>query len=180
MEHTGTGQNGPTSATKKLNYGQAKCFMLHSVVVPSADSPLLFTTIFKPIPGSTAPMSTLRTFIVEDNPIILNNLVDTLEELTDLKVVGAVGSEEEAVRELKIRAQALDLVIVDVFLNSGSGLGVLKSAQQMGLPARCVVLTNYASDDIRRRCAHLGADAVFDKSKELEDLIEYCEKLTSA
>ncbi len=125
-------------------------------------------------------MTTLRTFIVEDNPVILKNLVDTLEELTDLKVIGTTGNEEDAVRALSTQADTLDLVIVDVFLNSGSGLGVLKSAQQMDLAARRVVLTNYATEDIRRRCANLGADAVFDKSKELEDLIDYCEKMTSA
>ena len=130
--------------------------------------------------SAVQPMSTLRTFIVEDNPVILNNLIDTLEELTDLKVVGAVGNEADAVRELALMADDLDLVIVDIFLNSGSGLGVLKSAQQMALNARRVVLTNYATDDIRRRCSNLGADEVFDKSKELENLIDYCERLTAA
>ncbi|MEZ5701567.1 MAG: response regulator [Burkholderiaceae bacterium] len=124
-------------------------------------------------------MTTLRTFIVEDNPVILKNLVDTLEELTDLKVIGTTGNEEEAVKALSSQAESLDLVIVDVFLHSGSGLGVLKSAQQMSLPARRVVLTNYATEDIRRRCTSLGADAVFDKSSELEDLIDYCEKMTA-
>ena len=130
--------------------------------------------------SAAQPMSTLRTFIVEDNPVILNNLIDTLEELTDLKVVGAVGNEADALRELALMADDLDLVIVDIFLNSGSGLGVLKSAQQMALNARRVVLTNYATDDIRRRCTNLGADEVFDKSKELENLIDYCERLTAA
>ena len=135
------------------------------------------------IPKAAAALSvmpTLRTFIVEDNAVILKNLVDTLEELTDLKVIGTTGNEEDAVRALSSHADHLDLLIVDVFLNAGSGLGVLKSAQQMALPARRVVLTNYATDDIRRRCANLGADAVFDKSSELEDLIDYCEKMTEA
>jgi hypothetical protein len=36
------------------------------------------------------------------------------------------------------------------------------------------VLTNYATADIRRRCEVLGANRVFDKSHELEDLIDYC------
>ena len=135
-----------------------------------------------PISEAAAPlplMTTLRTFIVEDNPVILKNLVDTLEELTDLKVIGTTSNEEDAVRALSSQGGSLDLVIVDVFLTSGSGLGVLKSAQQMALPARRVVLTNYATEDIRRRCTNLGADAVFDKSSELEDLIDYCEKMTA-
>ena len=120
-------------------------------------------------------MSKLRTFIVEDNPVILNNLIATLEELSDVQVVGSVGSEYEAVIELQERADQVDLVIVDVFLTSGSGLGVLRTTQSLKLAARRVVLSNYATTDMRRRCLELGADRVFDKSSELEELIAYCD-----
>ena len=123
------------------------------------------------------PMPTLKALIVEDNPIILGNLVTTLEELTEVKVVATVDNEADAVRELTQRGQELDLVIIDVFLTAGSGLGVLKTAQGLPLTARRVVLTNYATDDIRRRCASLGSDRVFDKSKELDNFLEYCESL---
>ena len=125
-------------------------------------------------------MSTLRAFIVDDNPVILNNLIATLEELTDMRVVGSVGNENDAIRELSQRAPELDLVIVDLFLTAGSGLGVLKSAQELKPPARCVVLTNFATPDMRRRCTALGADQVFDKSSELDELIDYCNRLAEA
>ncbi len=121
-------------------------------------------------------MSTLRTFIVEDNPVILNNLTAALEDLSDVEVVGSVGSEREAISELQKRDGNVDLVIVDIFLSSGSGLGVLRSAQELKLLARRVVLSNYATPDMRRRCLELGADRVFDKSSELEELIDYCDK----
>ncbi len=125
-------------------------------------------------------MTTLRALIVEDNPVILNNLIATLEELTDLRVVSAVGNEMEAAEELTRHAPDLDVVIVDIFLTSGSGLGVLKFARDLDIRARRVVLTNYATTDMRTRCAELGADQVFDKSSELEELIEYCDQLARA
>ena len=37
-----------------------------------------------------------------------------------------------------------------------------------------VVLSNYATTDMRKRCSQLGADAVFDKSNEIDALIDYC------
>jgi hypothetical protein len=37
-----------------------------------------------------------------------------------------------------------------------------------------VVLSNHSSRDVRWRCQQLGADAVFDKSTELEALVDYC------
>lgn len=125
-------------------------------------------------------MSTLNTYIVEDNPVILSNLIDTLEELSDLRVVGSAGNEADAVRELSQNNADIDLVIVDVFLTQGSGLGVLTRAQKEDWSSRRVVLTNYATPDMRDRCAQLGADQVFDKSSELDDLIDYCDQLARA
>lgn len=119
-------------------------------------------------------MSSLRTFIVEDNPVIYENLVSTLEELTNVQVVGRALDERSATQWLQAQGNTVDLLIIDIFLLSGSGLGVLKAAQDSGLQARRVVLTNYATADIRRRCEMLGANRVFDKSHELEDLIDYC------
>jgi DNA-binding NarL/FixJ family response regulator len=37
-----------------------------------------------------------------------------------------------------------------------------------------LVLSNYATPDMRKRCAQLGADAVFDKSNEIDALVDYC------
>jgi len=122
-------------------------------------------------------MSPLKTFIVEDNKVIYENLVSTLEELANVQVVGYARDEDAAVQWLR-SGDSIDLMIIDIFLLAGSGLGVLKAAQDANLPARRVVLTNYATPDIRKRCALLGADRVFDKSNELEDLIAYCERIS--
>jgi DNA-binding NarL/FixJ family response regulator len=122
-------------------------------------------------------MPTLSAFIVEDNPTILSNLIATLEELTDIEVVGSAPSEESAVRGLHAHADELDLVIVDLFLSAGTGLGVLEAAQRMQMRARRVVLSNFATPEVRRRCLALGAAEVFDKSRDLDALIDYCEKL---
>lgn len=122
-------------------------------------------------------MTALKTFIVEDNQVIYDNLLSTLQELTEVNVVGHARDEAGALRWLRSEGASLDLLIIDIFLLSGSGLGVLKAAQDAHLTARRVVLTNYATADIRRRCASLGADRVFDKSCELDDLITYCARV---
>ena len=135
---------------------------------------------------SVAPGSALRTFIVEDSPVIRENLIATLEEMTPVQVVGSAEDEGGAKRWLDDPAHECELVIVDVVLRSGSGLGALRAAAQQAAPPqrRFVVLTNYATADMRERCQSLGADRVFDKSSELEDLIAFCvdmgESLTRA
>lgn len=123
-------------------------------------------------------MPNVNTFIVEDSPIILDNLVATLEELAPVTVVGSAADEASAVRWLADPGHEWDLVIIDVFLKSGSGLGVLKNSYAPGIKAgKRVVLTNYATSDMREKCAELGADRVFDKSSELDELIAYCTRL---
>jgi DNA-binding NarL/FixJ family response regulator len=45
------------------------------------------------------------------------------------------------------------------------------------MTAKLVVLSNYATPDMRRKCLELGADRVFDKSNEIDALILYCCRL---
>lgn len=123
---------------------------------------------------SAGSSAALRTFLVEDSPVIRENLIATLEEMTPVQVVGSAEDEGGAKRWLDDPAHECDLVIVDVVLRSGSGLGVLRAAAQARSPRRFVVLTNYATADMRERCRTLGADRVFDKSSELDDLIAFC------
>jgi DNA-binding NarL/FixJ family response regulator len=123
-------------------------------------------------------MVSVKTFIVEDSPIILDNLVATLEELAPVQVIGSAPDEEGAMTWLNSDGRSVDLVIIDVFLKAGSGLGVLKRAAQGNVPGKRVVLTNYATSEMRKKCLELGADRVFDKSNELDDLVMYCARLS--
>jgi DNA-binding NarL/FixJ family response regulator len=125
-------------------------------------------------------MDSLKTFIVEDSTLILENLVAALEELSPVTVVGSAEDEAAAVKWLASNAADCDLLIIDVFLKSGSGLGVLRAAGALARPMNAVVLTNYATPDMRNRCLGLGADKVFDKSNEIDALIAYCSRLATA
>ncbi len=124
-------------------------------------------------------MQFVKTFIVEDSPIILDNLVAALEEMSPVKVIGSARDETTAVNWLTEPAHTCDLIIIDIFLKSGSGLGVLRSAALAGIPGRRVVLSNYATPDMREKCRALGAHRVFDKSSELDELISYCTRLST-
>jgi DNA-binding NarL/FixJ family response regulator len=122
----------------------------------------------------------LNTYIVEDSPVIRENLIATLEELVPVRVVGTAEDEATALRWLARPGQLVDLVIVDIFLKSGSGLGVLRAAQELHPRYRLVVLSNFATPDMRRKCLALGADRVFDKSTEIDALVLYCERLAAS
>jgi DNA-binding NarL/FixJ family response regulator len=124
-------------------------------------------------------MQALKTFIVEDSQVIRDDLIATLEELSPVEVVGTAEDESSAVQWLTRPSSRFDLVIVDIFLKGGSGLGVLRAASALPQRRNVVVLSNYATKDIRRKCLELGADRVFDKSNEIEALIVYCARVAA-
>ena len=146
---------------------------------PPADKASTLSTPQAASSSTRAPpsMAPLKTYIVEDSPVIRENLIATLEEMVSLQVVGTADDEATACYWLNRGDNECDLVIIDIFLRQGSGLGLL---QALGLgrqrPKR-VVLSNFATADMRRKCLALGADSVFDKSNEIDALIGYCLRL---
>lgn len=124
-------------------------------------------------------MSILQTYIVEDSPVIRDNLIATLEELVPVEVIGCADDEATARVWLSNPSQLCDLMIVDIFLKHGSGLAVLEAARIQRPRTKKVVLSNFATPDMRRKCLELGADEVFDKSNEIDALIGYCQRLAA-
>lgn len=125
-------------------------------------------------------MPALKTYIVEDSPVIRENLIATLEEMAPVRVVGSAEDERGARLWLDDPLHDCDLVIVDIFLRQGSGLGLLQALQATGRACKRVVLSNFATPDLRRRCLALGADAVFDKSNDIEALLAWCAGLAAS
>jgi two-component system OmpR family response regulator len=116
----------------------------------------------------------LRAFVVEDNPTIRENLIGTLEELTCVKVTGTSASEDDALSWLDQNTGAWDLLIVDLFLQQGSGMHLAQCIAGRQPHQKVVVFSNYINANVRKRCAQLGVDAVFDKSTEIDSLVDYC------
>ncbi len=116
----------------------------------------------------------LRIYLVEDNLLIRENLSSTLTEMVGAECVGWAEGEREAIGWLSDDANDWDLAIVDLFLKQGNGLGVVGACRTRQTSKRLVVLTNYATPAVRERCLALGADAVFDKSNDIEKLVEFC------
>jgi DNA-binding NarL/FixJ family response regulator len=115
-----------------------------------------------------------RAYIVEDSPTIRQNLIETLQELALVEAVGVAETEQEGKRWLTQNDGTWDLAIIDLFLREGSGLNILEACRARRPDQKMIVLSNHATSDVRWRCAQLGADAVFDKSTEIDALIDYC------
>lgn len=118
-----------------------------------------------------------KTYLVEDNPVIRENLVGFLEDVADTTVVAHASGEQEAVQWLDGHRDAWDMAIIDLFLQEGNGFGVVDACRNRASHQKVVVLSNYATADMRERSRALGADAFFDKSAEIDQLLDYCERV---
>lgn len=117
----------------------------------------------------------IRAYLIEDNAVIRENLIATLQELASIDPVGTAETASEASRWLRSHDGHWDLAIVDLFLREGNGLHVLAALSEREPHQKMVVFSNHATTEVRRRCEELGADAVFDKSTEIDGLLDYCE-----
>jgi len=81
--------------------------------------------------------------------------------------------------EVEGRPPLRRLAVVDVLLKVGNGLQVLRAGRGRRNDQHIVVLTNYATPDIRRKSIECGADAVFDKSTEIDPFLELCRQYSA-
>ncbi len=116
----------------------------------------------------------LKVFLIEDSRLLQELLGGMLSELDGVEYTGCADGEADALRQLA--ESPVDLVIIDIELKQGSGIGVLEAIQNdsshYGSP-RKAVLTNYAHATMRQRCERFGMDAFFDKSMQINQLIDY-------
>ena len=113
----------------------------------------------------------LRVFLVEDNPLIRERLIESLKSTGHIEVVGYAEGEREAVDALS--DGRWDAVLLDLQLKQGNGLGVLRAiGPSRPHGAKILVLTTYAIPQYRDRSLALGADAFFDKSREYDRAVD--------
>ncbi|MHB1375427.1 MAG: response regulator [Thauera sp.] len=125
-------------------------------------------------PLHAAPAPALRVVLVEDSPMLRGMLCEMLDELDGVGIVAEAEDEQGAL--VALEAQRPDLAIIDLELRTGSGLGVLRRLQaepeRFGRP-RAVVFSNYGHAPVRARCEQLGVERFFDKSFQLDELIDF-------
>lgn len=122
----------------------------------------------------------LRVFLVEDLPVVRNRIIESLNEIDGLEVAGFAASEDSALSWL--RGNHCDVLILDLELSQGNGIGVLKalaSADSGPGPIK-IVYSNHTSAAVRRLALSFGASYVLDKTLDTPKLRHLLEGLGGA
>jgi DNA-binding NarL/FixJ family response regulator len=107
----------------------------------------------------------LKVFLVEDLQRMRGLLGDLFSSMGGLQVVGASSTEAEAKLWLDDHPNGWDVAVIDLVLDQGSGMEVIRHCRADPAAGKVVVFSSYASPGVRQHCLALGADAVFDKSE---------------
>jgi DNA-binding NarL/FixJ family response regulator len=112
----------------------------------------------------------LMVFLVEDSPAIRARLAATIRGIEGTELVGEAGTVGGAI--LGIGATHPSALILDLQLEDGSGIEVLRAVHATLPELHVAVLTNYATDQHRRACMDAGAEYFLDKSSDFPRIRE--------
>ncbi|MDB5856724.1 MAG: putative response regulator, CheY [Ramlibacter sp.] len=115
----------------------------------------------------------MRVFVVEDIQRMRGLLNDLFSSMGGFRVVAAASTEAEANLWLDDHQGGWDLAIVDLVLDQGAGMNVIRRCKADPNGGSIAVFSSYATPGVRQHCIDLGADEVFDKS-ETGRFIAWC------
>ena len=114
-------------------------------------------------------MASLKLLVVDDHKVVREGLSALLNLEEDLRVVGEAGDAGEAVRLATILQP--DVVIMDVRLESDSGIEACREIKTLLPEARVLMLTSYSDDEAVFSSIVAGASGYLLKNTSKAELI---------
>ncbi|HEV2495571.1 MAG TPA: response regulator transcription factor [Terriglobia bacterium] len=117
----------------------------------------------------------MKVLVVDDSLIVVERLIDILEQVRGLEVIGRASDIPEA--EQLIERLNPDVVILDLQMPKGRGIDVLGAVKLARPNTIVIVLSNFTYPQYRKRCQDAGADFFLDKSTDFQKIPEIFEGL---
>ena len=110
----------------------------------------------------------LRVFLADDSPLVRGRVTAILAA-GGMAVVGHADTPQSSIEGiLQVRP---DVVVLDVQLEGGSGLQVLRAVREVAPSIGVVVFSNSSGPAYRKRYLGDGADLFLDKTTEFDQLV---------
>ena len=108
----------------------------------------------------------LRVLLVEDSSLFRDRVAESIESPGRVKIIGCAISEKAALDMLWV--QEWDVLILDLQLKQGNGLGILKALQAKGRrpDTKVIVLTNHDYYLYRLKTTECGVSSALAASSD--------------
>lgn len=121
-----------------------------------------------PAAGSNIPAK--RVLIADDSEILRRHLRSILAEIPGIVLVAEAATTEEAISA--VQHHKPDLVILDIRMPGEGGINALKTIRELAPHTQVIIFTDYPYPQYRKKCLEEGTSYFFEKSTELEKMIE--------
>ena len=116
------------------------------------------------------PVAPVRVLVADDSLLLRRLLADAIAEVEGVEVVAEASDGRAALDGVAAHRPAV--VVLDLQMPGMGGLDALQALRRSGPLPRVIVLTNHAGDPYRRACVAAGADHFFDKSADMDRMLD--------
>lgn len=120
---------------------------------------------------------TYTILLVDDDPSVLSCTRRCLER-SGYRV--RIASDPSQVLATEKGLDGVDLMLLDYRMPGMTGLELLDSVRRSGLDIKCILLSAFLNDEVRRQAEGLGVDRVLDKPVDVGLLREVLAELLPA
>ncbi|HSY17103.1 MAG TPA: response regulator transcription factor [Candidatus Acidoferrales bacterium] len=111
----------------------------------------------------------IKVLLVDDHPLVREGLVNLINQQPDLEICGEAGNEVQA---LELISQTRpDVAVVDISLETGSGIELLKNIKAYHPAVKSLVLSMHDEGLYAERALHAGARGYIMKREAAKKVI---------
>lgn len=111
----------------------------------------------------------MKVFIADDSDMVRESMIAILSEI---KEITAFGQAQDTIGAMEaITRFKPDIAILDIQMEHGSGIDVLRRIRARKWPTTVIMYTGYAEPQYVKECMAEGADFFFTKAKDFEKLL---------
>ena len=119
----------------------------------------------------------IRALIADDHAVVRQGLKQILGNIPEITVAGEAISGQEVLD--KVRAEAWDVVVLDISMPDRSGLDVLKQLRSERPKLPVLVLSMHSEDQYAVRVLKAGASGYLTKDSAPDELVKAIRKVVS-
>jgi len=96
----------------------------------------------------------IRTIIVDDNQMVVNDLMSHFGKNSSIKVVATFKDGESALKYLIGNSSEVDLVVMDILIPKLDGIALLEELRSRNINKKIIVLSSYKDENIIKECSN--------------------------
>jgi DNA-binding NarL/FixJ family response regulator len=128
-----------------------------------------------PIQGGAAVETFMKVFIAEHSSQFRQQLREMLDQVAGIEIVGEAAEFVDA--STAIMALAPDVIMLDLHLGNGQGIELLKTIRRNDRTSIVIMLTNFSTLPYLKTCMRAGADHLFDKATQVDEVKRIMQEL---